>query len=134
MTTIENMDDIFKFTYEVFVFANVHMIEPEWDMQVLRLHEIWEDLRAYFNEYSFVNLFSSHCAELDLPAETYNLKKGFEMATHEWRNELIINVADRIIKSFNDDVSLSSTPVSWDKHKKCLIVDKTICNAFNDDQ
>ena len=124
------MDDIFKFWYEVYIFSRIHRIEPDWKVQIQRLHEIWEEVGRCITLDCFRFSFFKHCTELNLPGETYDFKQGFEKANNEWCEELMIIVADRIIKHYDDDVSLSATVVSWDSVKNCIFVDKSICKLY----
>ena len=127
---MENMDDVFKFWYEVYVFSRSLLVEPDWKVQIQRLYEIWEEIGQLITLDCFRDNFINHCAELDLPGETYDLKEGYKMANNEWREELMITVSDRIIKHYDDDVSLSATVVSWDSVKNCIFVDKSICKLY----
>ena len=102
---METMDDIFKFWYEVYVFSRSLLVERDWKVQIQRLHEIWEEIGQLITLDCFRDNCINHCAELDLPGETYDLKEGFKMANNDWREELMITVADRIMKHYDDDVS-----------------------------
>ena len=102
------MDDVFKFWYEVYVFSRSLLVEPGWKVQIQRLHEIWEEMGQLITLDCFRDNFINHCAELDLPGETYDLKEGIKMANNEWREELMITVANRIIKHYDDESSKTS--------------------------
>ena len=65
-------------------------------------------------------MFSSESAELALPYENYHMETAFENANKEWAMELIVLVADRILKWY-DDIPLGATIVTH-KNETILII------------
>ena len=131
-TTMKDMDDVFKLTYDMYAFSRMGMLEPNWKLQIIRMNDIWEDIRQCFTEDCFRDSFIKFCAQDNLPGETYDSKKGYERANNEWREELMLIVADRTIKLYDDDVPLSAAVVTWDNNKNSLLVDRSICKLFYD--
>ena len=58
-----------------------------------------EHVRHLIDRDEFYSFFSSECAKLiSLPYENYHMETAFEKANKEWAMELMVLVADRILK------------------------------------
>ena len=126
------MDDVFKITYNMYMFSRIVMLEPEWKQQIKRLPEIWRECGESIRKDVFICSFLKDCKAYHLPGETYDIRKGFEKVNNEWCVELMITLADRIIKFYDDLVPISANVVSWDENKKCIVIDNSICTSFQD--
>ena len=92
------MDAVFKDNYNVFAFAKLSNLEPEWELQLQHIRKLWNAVGNLIDRNALYSMFSSECAELALPYETYHMKTAFENANKEWAMKLMVLVADRILK------------------------------------
>ena len=110
----QRMDTVFKDWYEVFASSSLYQLHPDWEMHVMKLHEYWpqllqlidrEQLRTcFFDEIADINEIAKRhpSVESHLPLD-YNFEEAFEKVSNEWKTELMIVVADKILKWFDDD-------------------------------
>ena len=110
----QRMDTVFKDWYEVFASSSLYQLHPDWEMHVMKLHEYWpqllqlidrEQLRTcFFDEIADINEIAKRhpSVESHLPLD-YNFEEAFEKVSNEWKTELMITVADKILKWFDDD-------------------------------
>lgn len=122
------MDDVFKFTYKVFVKSFLYNLEPEWHLQVKNLPALWEPVGKLIDHTEFYSMFSSECADLKLPCEDYDMKEAFEKVNNEWSEELMLAMADSKLKWFDDDIPEDAEIVKLEDG--CIIVDSAICKLY----
>ena len=113
MEASNRMDTVFKDWYEVFASSSLCHLHPDWEMHVMKLHEYWpqllqlidrEQLRTcFFDEIADINEIAKRhpSVESHLPLD-YNFEEAFEKVSNEWKTELMIAVADKILKWFDD--------------------------------
>ena len=56
-----------KATDAVFAFAKLSSLEPEWELQVQHIRQLWNAVGSLIDRNEFYSMFSSECAELALP-------------------------------------------------------------------
>ena len=78
------MDAVFKDNYKIFVFAKLSNLEPESELQVRHIRQIWNVVGNLIDRNEFYSIFSFECAELTLPYENYDMETAFENANKEW--------------------------------------------------
>ena len=125
------MDEQFKILYEIFMFQQICEIEPEWKKQVINLHELWEDTGKMIDKDQFTQHFNDTCDTL-LCYEVYDLEEAFAKANREWREELMIKVAERIIAFHDSHDSFCEHVVSIENgyiHADTTMC-KSICSSF----
>ena len=115
MEASNRMDTVFKDWYEVFASSSLYHLHPDWQMHVMKLHEYWpqllrlidrEQLRTcFFDEIADINEIAERhpSVESHLPLN-YNFEEAFEKVSNEWKTELMITVADKVLKWFDDDI------------------------------
>ena len=123
------MDAVFKDIYKVFAFSKLPNLEPEWELQVQHIRQLWNAVRNLIDRDKFYSLFSSACAELALPYENYNMETAFENANKEWATELMVLVADRILKLYDDDIPLDATIVT--QENETILIDLSVCRLYS---
>ena len=99
------MDDVFKENYKVHVFSILSRLDSDWSFQVDNLHELWNiaaDMLTAPN--SFWLSFTSACFQFELLFEEYDIEEVFDKARKEWKEELMILLADMILKWYDDDI------------------------------
>ena len=125
------MDEVFMDNYEAHIYSllpNLHL--SAWELEVINLPIIYEDVGKLIDKEQFQNSFYNHCAQLNLPAETYDLEEAFQKASNEWAIDIMLRVADHVIKSFDRDVPLDATNVvAWKDGR--IAVDETICKSIH---
>ena len=100
-----DMDNIFKKIYINYMFSVISRVEPQWRKQVHYLHSIWELAGSNIPKGELTISFAKECNNLHMSIEQYNIDQAFHMTNHDWKHELMLQVADRIIK-YNDDDAL----------------------------
>ena len=123
------MDNEFKFWYSTWMYSLLHQKEPDWKRQVVNLHELWEDTGKLIVKDEFFMNFTKSCTELNLEAELYDMESGFEKANTVWKEELMLEMADHIIKTYDDSVSLDTTDVVYIENGR-IRVDPTKCDLM----
>ena len=126
------MDDVFQRNYTIYMFSRIVMLEPEWKEQIKRLPEIWRECGKFITKDTFIYSFLKHCEAYDLPGKTYDFEKAFKKVNTEWCVELMLSLADRIIKHYDDNAPILIKVVAWDINKKCIVVNHTLCKSFYD--
>ena len=53
------MDDVFKDNYKVFAFAKLSSLEPEWELQVQHIRQLWNAVGHLIYRNEFYSMFSS---------------------------------------------------------------------------
>ena len=66
-------------------------------------------------------MFSFERAELALLYVNYHMEAAFENANKEWAMELMVLVADRILKWYDDDIPLDATIVT--QENETILID-----------
>ena len=123
-----SMDDLFKVDYLLSVFSVLSQVEPDWRKQVNNMADIWDEGVRLIDHKLLHSLFESECQELSLPFETFDYERAYKLAATEWRIELMLAVVEKIIKWFDDDVSLEATELAvWDVFKQQIVVDRSVC-------
>ena len=74
-------------------------------------------------------MFLSECAELALPYKNYHMETAFENANKEWAMELMVLVADRILKWYDDDIPLDATIVT--QENETILIDLSACRLYS---
>ena len=123
------MDAVFKDNYKVFAFSKLPNLEPEWELQVQHIRQLWNAVGNLIDRNKFYSLFSSACAELALPYENYHMETAFENANKEWAMELMVLVADRILKLYDDDIPLNATIVT--QENETILIDLSACRLYS---
>ena len=77
----------------------------------------------------FYSIFSSECGKLALPYENYHMEMAFKNANQEWAMELMVLVADRILKWYNDDIPLDATIVT--QENETIIIGLSACRLYS---
>ena len=73
--------------------------------------------------------FSKECKQLYSPSVTDKIQAAFEKANKEWSTELMLAIADWIIKWYDDDVAETATIVTMEHLR--IKLDATLCtNVF----
>ena len=122
------MDDIFKEDYLLSVFSVLSEVEPDWRKQVNNMADIWDEGVRLIDHKLLHSLFESECQELSLPFETFDYERAYKLAATEWRIKLMLAVVEKIIKWYDDDVSLEATELAvWDVFKQQIVVDRSLC-------
>ena len=122
------MDEQFKVLYEIHMFQHICELEPEWKKQVINLHEFWEDTGKLIGKEQFTRHFNESCDEL-LCYEVYDLEEAFTKTTKEWKEELMIKVAERIIAFHDSQDSFCDHVVSIENGY--IRVDTTMCKSLS---
>lgn len=123
------MDVPFKFYYTTYMFSLFPRPEKveDWITQVVNINDFWEPTGKLISKTEFYKYFERYCADLSLPAETYDLENAFQAANKEWRVELMLEVGDRLMKWWYDDVPLEATNIiCWNVDKEQMDVDPSI--------
>ena len=123
------MDAVFKDNYKVFAYAKLSNLEPEWELQVQHIRQLWNAVGNLIDRNEFYSMFSSECAELALPYENYHMETAFENANKEWAMELMVLVADRILKWYDDDIPLDATIVT--QENETILIDLSACRLYS---
>ena len=55
------MDVVFKDNYKVFVFSLLGHLQPEWELQVQNLHDLWNAVGDMIDRDEFLLSFTSEC-------------------------------------------------------------------------
>ena len=126
---LRQMDAVFKDIYKVFAFSKLPNLEPEWELQVQHIRQLWNAVRNLIDRDKFYSIFSSACAELALPYENYHMETAFENANKEWARELMVLVADRILKLYDDDIPLDATIVT--QENETILIDLSTCRLYS---
>ena len=71
---------MFKDIYKVFAFSKLPNLEPEWELQVQHIRQLWNAVRNLIDRDRFYSVFSSACSEVALPYENYHMETAFENA------------------------------------------------------
>ena len=123
-----SMDDVFKEDYLLSVFSVLPDVEPDWQKQVNTMAEIWDEGVKLIDHKLLLKVFRDECRELSLPVETFDYERAYRLAATDWRIELMLAVVEKIIKWYDDDVSLEATELAvWDVFKQQIVVDRTVC-------
>ena len=123
-----SMDDIFKEDYLLSVFSVLPNVEPDWQKQVNTMTEIWDEGVKLIDHKLLLKVFRDECRELSLPVETFDYERAYRLAATDWRIELMLAVVEKIIKWYDDDVSLEATELAvWDVVKQQIDVDRSVC-------
>ena len=128
-TSQRQMDALFKDIYKVFAFSKLPSLEPEWELQVQHIRQLWNAVRNLIDRDRFYSVFSSACAEVALPYENYHMETAFENANKEWATELMVLVADRILKLYDDDIPLDATIVT--QENETILIDLAVCRLYS---
>ena len=121
------MEDIFKQTYTSFAFSRLPLLEPNNNRQVHDLPKLWEEVDQLIDRDDFHLAFASHCKQLDLPHEDFNLEYAFNEAQGKWAQDIMLQTADFILR-WNEDDAIPEKVVFWnDGH---IIVDTTVCKKY----
>ena len=123
------MDAVFKDNYKVFAFAKLSNLEPEWELQVQYIRQLWNTVGNLIDRNEFYSMFSFECAELALPYENYHMETAFENANKEWAMELMVQVVDRILKWYEDDIPLNATIVT--QENETILIDLSACRLYS---
>ena len=81
------MDAVFKDNYKVYAFAKLSCLEPEWELQVQHIRQLWNAVGNLIDRDEFYSMSSSECAERALPYEHYHMETAIENANKEWAME-----------------------------------------------
>ena len=123
-----SMDDVFKEDYLLSVFSVLPDVEPDWQKQVNTMTEIWDEGVKLIDHKLLLKVFRDECRELSLPVETFDYERAYRLAATDWRIELMLAVVEKIIKWYDDDVSLEATELAvWDVVKQQIDVDRSVC-------
>ena len=128
-TDRENMENIFKVTYSIFVFSKIPSIEPNIHRQVHDLPQLWEKVDQLIDRGDFFRLLASHCKELDLPFMELNLTNAFVMAQREWAQDIMLQTADYILRWNEDEIITSQVGFKKDG---TISVDTIKCKKYKD--
>ena len=107
------MDDVFMENYKVHVFSILPRLDSDWSFQVDYLHKLWNTAADMINRTEFWLSFTSECFQLELSFEEYNIEETFGKAKKEWK-ELMILVADMILKWYDDDIPTTAKIVTME--------------------
>ena len=107
-----DLDNVFKKLYVNHMFFLLPSVEPNWKKQIQQLHSLWEMTGNLIKKGEFIINFSRECRDLKLNNEQYDIVQAFDNANHEWKKELMLTVADRIIKFNDDNVPLNEQVVT----------------------
>ena len=92
------MDAVFKDNYKVFAFAKLSSLEPEWELHVQHIRQLWNAVGNLIDRNEFYSMCPSKCAKLALPYENYHMQTALENANKERAMKLMVFVADRIFE------------------------------------
>ena len=123
------MDALFKDNYKVFAFAKLSNLEPEWELQVQHIRQLWNAVGNLIDRNEFYSIFSFECAELTLPYENYHMETAFENANKQWAMELMVQVVDRILKWYDDDIPLDAKIVT--QENETILIDVSACRLYS---
>ncbi len=128
------MDNVFKEQYTVFIFSLLPRIKHDKRMgdyckfEVDHLHELWNQASDMIDRAEFWLGFTSECCELNLPYEDYDIEEAFEKARKEWKEELMLQVADKNLKWYDDDIPPKAKVVTIVNGR--IQVDTSICRLY----
>lgn len=122
------MDSVFKDNYKVFMFSLLPRVEPNWHLQVKNLSELWKAAGDLIERAQFYLAFTSDCFQLELPFEDYNIEEAFEKANNEWTEELMVLVADMILKWYDDAIPPKAEIVTLEKGQ--IQINSAICRRY----
>ena len=123
-----DMDAIFMENYKVHVFSILPRLDRDWRFQVDNLHELWNTAADMMNRAEFWLSFTSECFQFELPFEEYDIEGAFDKARKEWKEELMILVADMMLKWYDDDIPTTATIVTMEDG--CIQVNSAICRVY----
>ena len=102
------MDVVFKDKKKVFAFAKLSSLEPECELHVKHIRQLWNAVGNLIDHNKFYSMFSAECANLALSYENYHMEAALENANMEWAMELIVLIAERIAPSYHSNNSTSN--------------------------
>ena len=122
------MDELFKHHYVSYAFSLLPKIHPQWEIQLENLHLYWEQVLALIEKNQFSRMFTKECEELHLPAAEYNLEDAFGKVNNEWRTELMLAVANKILRWYEDDIPEEANILIMEKG--CIQMDAMQCLQY----
>ena len=90
------MDAVSKDNYKVFAFAKLPNLEPECELQVQYIRQLWNAVGNLIDRDEFYSTFSSECAELALRYENYHMETAFENENKEWAMERMVQLVQMV--------------------------------------
>ena len=109
-------------------FLLLERLQREWELQVQNLHDFWNAVGDMIDRAELWLSFTSECFELELSFEDYAIEEAFEKAKKEWSEELMILVADMILKWYDDDIPTTAKIVTMEDGR--IQVDIAICQLY----
>ena len=122
------MNVVFKENYKVFAFAKLTCLEPEWELQVQHIRQLWNAIGNLIDRDEFYSMLSSECTELALLYEDYHMETAFKNANKKLAMELMVLVAESILKWFDDDIPLDATIVP--QESETILIDISVCRLY----
>lgn len=123
------MDHIFKEYLVKCIVSLLNGLEADWLMQLLDLHELWEEVSNLIDKDCFKDIFIHECAILQLGSDEYDLEEAFEKVHREWKTEMMIKVAERIVYLNNNLGPYCETFIGLEDG--CIRVEMTICKSMH---
>ena len=80
-------------------------------------------------QQSFIPCFHLHVLKSHYRMKIHHMETAFENANKEWATELMVLVADRILKLYDDDIPLHATIVT--QENETILIDLSTCRLYS---
>lgn len=94
-------DDIFKFWYAIYIFSILPKFKLTWQQELEKMNDLWELAGKLIDHECFYNSFKNYCSDENLVSDGYDFKSAFQYANTTWRDELMADVATKIVAFYD---------------------------------